>query len=42
MDGATVATIRARAGKLARTGAGLSAEEVAVVGILERRLKKSA
>jgi DNA topoisomerase-1 len=42
MDGATVATIRARAVKLARTGAGLSAEEIAVVGILERRLKKSA
>jgi DNA topoisomerase-1 len=42
MDGATVTTIRARAVRLARTGAGLSAEEIAVVGILERRLKKSA
>jgi DNA topoisomerase-1 len=42
MDGATIATIRARAAKLARSAAGLSDVEAAVVGIIERRLKKSA
>jgi DNA topoisomerase-1 len=42
MDGATIETIRAQAAKLARSAAGLTAEEIAVVGIIERRLKKSA
>ncbi|HJZ74926.1 MAG TPA: hypothetical protein VKE51_24485, partial [Vicinamibacterales bacterium] len=39
MDGATIQTLNARAAKLARTRA-LSAEESAVVAMIERRLKK--
>jgi DNA topoisomerase-1 len=42
MDGATIQTIKSRVKSLARAGASLSAEEIAVVGILERRLKKTA
>jgi DNA topoisomerase I len=42
MDGATIQTIRARATRMARTGVSLSAEETAVVGMIERRLKKTA
>ena len=42
MDGATIATVKARASKLARRSASLAAEELAVVGIIERGLKKTA
>jgi DNA topoisomerase I len=42
MDGATIDTLKARASTLARTRSTLSAEEAAVVGIIERRLRKSA
>jgi len=42
MDGATIQTVKARAARLARSRPALTAEEMAVVGILERRLKKTA
>jgi DNA topoisomerase-1 len=42
MDGATIDTLKARASKLARSRSTLSSEEAAVVGIIERRLRKSA
>jgi DNA topoisomerase I len=45
MDGATIDTLKARASSLARISRGrgsLNAEEVAVVGIIERRLRKTA
>src|SRR5207248_9324725 len=42
MDGATIQTIRARDAKLARSRGALTPEETAVVGILERRLRKTA
>jgi DNA topoisomerase-1 len=42
LDGATIRTLKARASRLAKTRGTLSAEEVAVVGMIERRLRKSA
>ena len=42
MDGATIHTLKARAAKLARSAARLNDVEAAVVGMIERRLKKSA
>src|SRR5438874_2469300 len=42
MDGATIQTVKARAAKLARSRGALTPEETAVVGILERRLRKTA
>jgi DNA topoisomerase-1 len=42
MDGSTIATLKARARSLARSSAALNAEEAAVVGMLERRLRKTA
>jgi DNA topoisomerase-1 len=42
MDGATIRTIKSRASKLARSRAALSDQELAVVDIIERRLKKTA
>jgi DNA topoisomerase-1 len=44
MDGATIETLKANAARLTRSrGAGaLSGEEAAVVGIIERRLRKIA
>jgi len=42
MDGATIETVKARASKLARRSASLAPEELAVVGIIERGLKKTA
>jgi DNA topoisomerase-1 len=42
MDGATIATLKAGAARFAHSRAALSSEEAAVVGIIERRLKKSA
>jgi DNA topoisomerase-1 len=42
MDGATINTLKPRAIRLARSSALLSAEEAAVVDMLERRLRKSA
>jgi len=42
MDGATIQTLKARASRLAKSRSALSSEETAVVGIIERRLKKSA
>jgi len=42
MDGATIQTVKSRAAKLARSRGALTADETAVVGILERRLRKTA
>jgi DNA topoisomerase-1 len=42
MDGATIGTLRAAAAALAKARASLSADEAAVVRIIERRLRKSA
>jgi DNA topoisomerase I len=42
MDGATIQTLKARASRLAKTRHALSGEEAAVVGIIARRLEKSA
>ena len=42
MDGATIRTIEARAARLARRPGALSAEEVAVVGLIEARLRHAA
>ena len=42
MDGSTIATLKARARSLARSSAALNAEEAAVVGMLEGRLRKTA
>jgi DNA topoisomerase-1 len=42
MDGATIQTLKARASRLVKSRSALSSEETAVVGIIERRLKKSA
>ena len=42
MDGATITTLKARAATLGKASASLSREEAAVVGIIERRLRKSA
>jgi hypothetical protein len=42
MDGATIQTLKARAVKLARSRRALSGEEAAVVGMIERRLRKTA
>jgi DNA topoisomerase-1 len=42
MDGATIETIRTRAARLAKSTRGLTAEEAAVVGLIERRLRKTA
>jgi len=40
MDGSTIETVRAGAARLARRGSRLSAEEVAVVGMLQSRLRR--
>jgi DNA topoisomerase-1 len=42
MDGATIQTLKARASRLTKARHALSAEEAAVVGIIARRLEKSA
>ena len=44
LDGATIDTLKARASNLSRMSRsrGLNAEEVAVIGIIERRLRKTA
>ena len=42
MDGATIDTLKTRALRLARSRPALSPEEAAVVGLLERRLRKTA
>jgi hypothetical protein len=42
MQGATIQTLKSRAAKLARTRAALTGEEASVVGLIERRLKKTA
>src|SRR5262245_22988491 len=45
LDGATIDTLKSRASNLARMSRGrrgLNAEEVAVIGIIERRLRKTA
>ena len=42
MDGATIETIRTRAARLAKSTRGLTGEETAVVGLIERRLRKTA
>jgi len=42
MDGATIATVRARASRLARARGALTGEELAVVNVIERRLRKTA
>jgi DNA topoisomerase I len=42
MDGATIQTVRANAARLTKSRGALSSEEIAVVGILERRLRKTA
>jgi DNA topoisomerase I len=42
MDGATIQTLKSRAAKLARTRAALTGEEASVVGLIERRLEKTA
>jgi len=39
MEGATIATVKARAARLTKGGSALSAEETAVVGLIERSLK---
>jgi DNA topoisomerase-1 len=41
MDGATIQTLKSRAAKLTRSRSTLNGEEAAVVGMIERRLKKS-
>ena len=42
MEGSTIETLKARAARMARGRGSLNAEEVAVVGIIERRLRKTA
>jgi DNA topoisomerase-1 len=42
MEGATIQTIKSRATRMARQGLNLNAQESAVVGMIERRLKKTA
>jgi DNA topoisomerase-1 len=42
MDGATIETVKARASRMTRGRGTLNAEEAAVVGIIERRLRKTA
>jgi len=42
MDGATIQTVKANAARLTKSRGALSSEEIAVVGILERRLRKTA
>jgi hypothetical protein len=42
MDGATIETVKARAARVARGSATLAPDERAVVGIIERGLKKTA
>ena len=42
MDSATIETLRTRAVRLTKPSAALSSEELAVVGIIERRLRKTA
>jgi DNA topoisomerase-1 len=42
MDGATTEPLKARAGRLTKSRGALSGEEAAVVGIIERRLRKTA
>jgi DNA topoisomerase I len=42
MEGATISTLKARAARVSKSRATLAAEEAAVVGILERRLRKTA
>jgi DNA topoisomerase-1 len=42
MDGATIETLKANAVRLARSRAALSSEEAAVVGMIARRLRKTA
>jgi DNA topoisomerase-1 len=42
MEGATIQTIKSRATRMARQGINLNAQESAVVGMIERRLKKTA
>ncbi len=42
MDGATIETVKAGAARLAKSPAALSGDEAAVVGIIERRLRKTA
>ena len=41
MDGATIQTLKTRAARLSRARATLTAEEAAVVSMIERRLKKT-
>jgi DNA topoisomerase I len=42
LEGATIETLKARASRLARGPGTLNAEEAAVVGMIERRLRKTA
>jgi DNA topoisomerase-1 len=42
MEGATIQTPMVRASRFSRSGSALSSEELAVVGLLERRLRKTA
>jgi DNA topoisomerase-1 len=42
VDGATIETVKARASRLAASGRSLTGEELAVVNMIERRLKKTA
>jgi DNA topoisomerase-1 len=42
VEGATIDTLKARASRMARGRGSLNAEEVAVVGLIERRLRKTA
>jgi len=42
MDGATIETLKANAARMTRSRGALSSEEAAVVGIIERRLRKIA
>jgi DNA topoisomerase I len=42
LEGATIETLKARASRLARGRGTLNAEEAAVVGMIERRLRKTA
>ncbi len=42
MDGATIETITARAARVPKSRRGLTSDEAAVVGLIERRLKKTA
>jgi hypothetical protein len=41
MDGATIETVKGRASRLSRRSCALSAEELAVVGLIERTVKET-